>query len=822
LSRRQRQTAKLRPVTPKVDPLEARELLSTTAGFVARPLFEVGPLVAYNAPPAGAYTPAQVQQAYGFNKVAFGAVKGDGTGQTIAIVDAYDDPNIQADLDAFDAPFGLPGTTVTRVDQNGGTSYPATDPSGGWELEESLDVEWAHAVAPGAKILLVEANSTYDSDLLPAVDYAAAHANVVSLSWGGGEYSGETSNDTHFSKPGVAFVAASGDNGAPIEWPAAAPDVLAVGGTSLTLGPGNAWAGESGWSGSGGGPSAYEPQPSYQAGVVTQTTMRANPDVAYDASSATGFAVYDSFAYSGTSYGWLQVGGTSAGAPQWAALLAIADQGRALNNQPAVNGASPTEALTTLYKNAANDFHDITSGTSTGSPTYNAGPGYDYVTGLGSPKADLVVQSLDGAVAPASNDHLAFTATPSSDVAGQSLAVTVVAQTASGATDAGYRGTVHFTSSDAQAALPSDYTFTASDNGSHTFTVTLKTAGTQSVTVSDTASGLSATTSGVSVTPAAPTSLTAQAASTSQINLSWTSSTGATSYLIERSLNGSTWTQIASTTGTTYAETGLSAGTTYSYRVRASGGGTTSSYSNTATATTTAATAATTDTLWANSYTPSENAYSSGYYEVGVRFSSSQAGTVTGVRFYKKSWMGGSTHVGHLWSSTGQLLATATFTNETSSGWQQVSFSTPVTIAANTNYVVSFSTGGGYFGISTTYFQTTSITNGPLNAPAGANGVYHSGTGVFPSVSGNGMNFWADVVFAPSTTSSAVASTSSHPSGSAVVYAAPVTSTGTGSNAGTSTTSRGTQTGTVLTGNWPYRRAVPQALTFASSRRFGG
>ena len=144
----------------------------------------------------------------------------------------------------FDARFGLPDTTITRVNQTGGTSYPATDSTGGWESEMALDVEWAHAMAPGAKILLVEANSTSDADLLPAVDYAAAHANVVSMSWGGGEFSGEGSStyDAHFRHAGVAFVASSGDSGAPVSWPAASPNVLAVGGTALSLGAGNTYS----------------------------------------------------------------------------------------------------------------------------------------------------------------------------------------------------------------------------------------------------------------------------------------------------------------------------------------------------------------------------------------------------------------------------------------------------------------------------------------------------------------------------------------------------------------------------------------------------
>ncbi|HEU5117634.1 MAG TPA: S53 family peptidase, partial [Isosphaeraceae bacterium] len=296
---RLRVSSKNRRAILMVDRLEVREVLSTAsaAAFVARPMFDVGPLVANSTPPASAYTPTQIQQAYGFNQISFGSVRGDGTGQTIAIVDAYDDPNIQADLNAFSAQFGLPSTTITRVDENGGASLPSTDSTGGWELEEALDVEWAHAIAPGAKILLVEAASASDADLLPAVNYAASHANVVSLSWGGGEFSSETAYDGYFSHAGVAFVASSGDYGAPISWPAASPNVLAVGGTSLNLGSGNVYGSEAGWSGSGGGPSAYETQPAYQTGVVTQTSRRANPDVAYNASPNTGFAVYDSFNY---------------------------------------------------------------------------------------------------------------------------------------------------------------------------------------------------------------------------------------------------------------------------------------------------------------------------------------------------------------------------------------------------------------------------------------------------------------------------------------------------------------------------------------------
>jgi hypothetical protein len=915
----------------RFEALEARELLSTLP--VSQPMFQVGALVADTSPPSGAYSPSQIQKAYQYNQVSFNGTAGTGSGETIAIVDAYNDPNIQADLNAFDTQYGLAATTVTQVNETGGSALPAADSTGGWELEESLDVEWAHAMAPGARIILVEASSANDTDLLAGVSYAASHANVVSMSWGGGEFSGESSYDGDFSKAGVAFVASSGDNGAPISWPAASPNVLAVGGTALTLGSGGAWASETGWNGSGGGPSAYESQPSYQSGVVTATSKRANPDVAYDASPNTGYAVYDSYAYSGTSYGWMEVGGTSAGAPQWAAILAIADQGRALSSQPAVDSSSAQEVMTTLYRNPG-DFHDITTGSSTGSPHYNAGPGYDYVTGLGTPMVNLVIGSLDGITTTAAPDTIAVSA-PTTATAGTSFSYTVTADKAAGGVDTGYTGTVSFAGTDAQmSGLPSSYTFTSGDAGSHTFTVTLKTAGSQritetsgsgtttssitvnpaaasqlvisglssmatvggvqsftvtakdaygnvatgytgtvsfsstdpsatlpandtftasnagvhtftvtfatagsqSVTVQDTgSSSLKATQSGISVAPAAPTNLAATVISSSQINLTWTAAAGATGYDVQRSTNSGfttgTVTQFT-TTGTNYSDTGLSAGTTYYYRVIATGGNVSSTASNMVTATTNGLgsppVGSGTDSIWASSYTPSENAYSYGTYELGLKFTSTSAGQVTGVRFYKESWMSGA-NVGHLWSSSGTLLASATFTNETSSGWQQVNFSSPVTIQANTVYIVSFSTHNTYFGISTGYFNSGGVTNGPLTAPsnsaAGGNGVYQN-SGDFPNVSGTGMNFWVDVAFSPSSTTSVKPSTvgvstpAPHPTAtgsSGVFVTSPAAATpsgplGVGSGSQGASASNGVQGILGLIGA-AYRSAVAQEQT---------
>jgi subtilase family serine protease len=345
--------------------------------------------------PAG-FSPNQISQAYGFNQISFvnGSIKGNGSGQTIAIVDAYNQPNIASDLQTFDSTYGLSAPpSLQIVNQNGGSALPTANTS--WGMEISLDVEWAHAMAPGANILLVEANSNSYSDLMTAINYARNQpsVSVISTSWGGGEWSSEATYDSYFTTPaghqGITFVASSGDAGsagAP-EYPSVSPNVLAVGGTQLTTDVYGNYLGEVGWNGSGGGLSSYESQPSYQLGVVSQSsTLRAVPDVAYNASSNSPYAVYDS-----TYGGWIEVYGTSAGAPQWAALVAIADQGRALVGQGTLDGASQT--LPTLYRLPQSDFHDITSGSNGG---YSAGTGYDLVTGRGSPIGNLVVAGLVG------------------------------------------------------------------------------------------------------------------------------------------------------------------------------------------------------------------------------------------------------------------------------------------------------------------------------------------------------------------------------------------------------------------------------------------
>jgi hypothetical protein len=398
-----RRPANRQPSAPKpgVEFLETRDLPSVylPGGIHFRPGGNKPALL--SATPVGT-TPSQIRHAYGFDQITFknGTVTGDGSNTTIAIVDAYDDPNIAGDLQQFDKAYKLPDPTFTKVSQTGSTTnLPSAD--GGWASEIALDVEWAHAIAPGASILLVEANSNTSSDLYAAVQYAASQTGVVavSMSWGSGEYSSETGDDSTFTTPsshaGVTFLASSGDSGAPDSYPSASPNVVSVGGTTLKLDSSGNITSETAWGNShgssGGGLSAYESRPDYQAGVLPKSTARGNPDVAYDADPATGFGVYDSY-NNGTTTPWGQWGGTSDAAPQWAALIAIADQGRALAGLGSLDG--PTQTLPALYQVPAADFHDITSGSSQGTPNEAATTGYDLVTGRGSPVANLLVNDL--------------------------------------------------------------------------------------------------------------------------------------------------------------------------------------------------------------------------------------------------------------------------------------------------------------------------------------------------------------------------------------------------------------------------------------------
>ncbi len=341
-------------------------------------------------------SPAAVQSVY--NLSGLSASSGAGAGQIIAIVDAYHDPNALGDLNTFNTQYGYPTlSTCGSLTQSGACfeqvyaqgSKPKTN--SGWALEESLDIEWAHAEAPAAKIVLVEAASNSNSNLYGAVSYANnLGANEVSMSWGGSESSSETTNDSYFTHAGTYYTVSAGDSGHGAEYPAASPNVISVGGTTLNGCTGTSCAGfssETTWSSSGGGISAYEKIPSYQAGytgaVYGAATInaltggyRGIPDVSFEGNPNTGVSVYDSTAYQGQS-GWFTLGGTSVGAPNWAGVLAAG----------AAAGKTALEGDAAIFSGGySTNLRDITSGTNgTCGTDCTAGTGYDLVTGLGSP-----------------------------------------------------------------------------------------------------------------------------------------------------------------------------------------------------------------------------------------------------------------------------------------------------------------------------------------------------------------------------------------------------------------------------------------------------
>ena len=337
--------------------------------------------------PAG-YGPAQFLGAYNLPKTV-------STPTTIAIVDAFDHPNILSDLNTYSSAFGVPtmnscpvsgGTPASpcfqKVDQRGGTAYPVTDSN--WALEIALDVEVAHAICQNCNILLVEADNNYSYDtVMAAIDTARLMgARVISNSYGGGEFSGETSFDFHFNYTGIAFLFASGDNGyGTFLYPAASQYVTAVGGTTLYLNPDNSINSEIAWGGSGSGCSLYEGQPSWQTALrLLGCSNRIIADVSADADANTAAAVYNTVDYYGKT-GWFQVGGRSVSTPIISAIYALkgVPAGSRANSLPYLNSPST-------------NLRDITFGANgfcaKGKKSYlcNAVPGYDGPTGLGAPK----------------------------------------------------------------------------------------------------------------------------------------------------------------------------------------------------------------------------------------------------------------------------------------------------------------------------------------------------------------------------------------------------------------------------------------------------
>ncbi|HEX4775056.1 MAG TPA: S8 family serine peptidase [Candidatus Saccharimonadales bacterium] len=312
------------------------------------------------------YSPAAFKAAYGSRGAA--ATKA-------GIVVAYDAPTVASDLAVFSKTFGLPVLpTCTsaaqlgcfeKLDQRGGTSYPATNSS--WAVEASLDVESVHGMCSSCRISLYEANSPSLTNLSTAAATAISNgAKVVSNSYGGPEYTGETAYDSRYRKAGVIVLVSSGDNGYGTNYPAANNNIVAVGGTTLKM-SGSKVLSETAWEGAGSGCSAYENKPAWQHDKKCQ--MRSIADIAADADPASGAAIYDSYASGGRS-GWFTVGGTSLAAPLVAGMVAASQA----TNLPAQ-----------LYTGSTGVIRDIISGSngSCGSYLCRAATGYDGPTGLG-------------------------------------------------------------------------------------------------------------------------------------------------------------------------------------------------------------------------------------------------------------------------------------------------------------------------------------------------------------------------------------------------------------------------------------------------------
>jgi len=345
-----------RPVCPSAAPGFARCNSDVVTDANGKP--------AANPTPSG-YGPPDLINAYNL------ATAGSGAGQTIAIVDAFDDPNAASDLTIYRSKFGLPacGTGCFRkVDQNGGTSYPRSD--GGWSQEISLDLDMASAICPSCQILLVEAASNSFANLSAAVDRAwLMGANVISNSYGGSEYSSEVSDQSHYDHAGVPITVSTGDSGYGAEFPATATGVTAVGGTTLRRANNSRGWSETAWSGAGSGCSKYIAKPKWQndGGCANRTVA----DVSAVADPNTGVAVYDTF----RTGGWLVFGGTSVSAPIVAAVYA-----RAAN-------ASTFTGASSVWSNYGS-LNDVTSGSNGAcSVAYlcNAGSGFDGPTGWGTP-----------------------------------------------------------------------------------------------------------------------------------------------------------------------------------------------------------------------------------------------------------------------------------------------------------------------------------------------------------------------------------------------------------------------------------------------------
>ena len=287
----------------------------------AEPMIQTEP--ASPTQPPG-FSPSTIQASYGLSGSSYA-----GAGQTIAIVDAFDNPNVAYDLTMFDAYWGLSvcgSACFTKVDQNGGTNFPPQAPLN-WSFEIAMDVEWAHALAPAAHILLVEAADSSLPSLLAAERYAGAHAGYVSNSWGYPEFSGEVADNAAFADTGVSYFASVEDSPGQTQYPATSPNVVAVGGNQLTS------SGTIPWTSGGGGCSSYEQAFPGEASVASKAGCSGNQSTPEVSADAVGIPVFDA------ASGWWSTGGTSFATVLWAA--AAADSGRLVTNEAISSGSIP-------------------------------------------------------------------------------------------------------------------------------------------------------------------------------------------------------------------------------------------------------------------------------------------------------------------------------------------------------------------------------------------------------------------------------------------------------------------------------------------------
>lgn len=408
------------------------------------------------------YTPAQIRAAYGLPALpaagtALTAAQAAslGAGQTIYIVDAMHNPNAAAELAAFNQKFGLPGCTTRAIAPTaslplaaasatacefsvvyntaaGGMTATAPAYDSGWATEIALDVQWAHAIAPLARLVLIESADATLNSLLGGIKLANAMGpGVVSMSFGANEGNWTASVDSAFTASRMTYLAATGDSGAAVSWPSVSANVVAVGGTTLTY-SGSGTRAETGWSGTGGGTSAYVATPAYQTSTVPglgSVARRTLADVAFNADPSTG--QYTAVIPPGSSTpSWLSVGGTSLATPQWAGLIAIANAMRAQSAKAPLGAphALLYGSIATVPGTYAANFADITSGTNGSCAGCTARTGYDILTGLGTPRAGTLLATLSGASAPA----VAPVVTPASisGKAGTALSFTVSATAA--------------------------------------------------------------------------------------------------------------------------------------------------------------------------------------------------------------------------------------------------------------------------------------------------------------------------------------------------------------------------------------------------------